>query len=92
VREKIAVIILRLDEADRHDQAVMFIVFYEKENEPKEIAPATWPLGLPGASRIGRSRWNPLALRQPQRLFALFCDARRATKGKVNPPRDGQPL
>jgi hypothetical protein len=75
----------------------MFIFFYEKENEPKEIAPATRPFGLPGASRIGRSLWNSLALRQPQRLFARFCDARRVTKGKVkllavvSPPLMGLP-
>jgi len=64
----------------------MFIFFYEKENEPKEIAHATRPFGLPCASRIGRSLWNSLTLRQPQRLFARFCDARRVTKGKVKPP------
>jgi hypothetical protein len=61
----------------------LFIFFYEKENDPKEIVPATRPFGLPFASRIGRSRWNPLALRQPQRLFARFYHARRVTKGKV---------
>lgn len=61
----------------------MFIFFCEKENEPKEIARVTRPFGLPCASRTGRSLWNSLALRQPQRLFARFCDARRVTKGKV---------
>jgi len=70
----------------------MFIFFCEKENEPKEIAPATRPFGLPCASRIGRSLWNSLALRQPQRLFARFGDARRVTKGKVNPPAVVSPL
>ena len=63
----------------------MFIFFCEKENEPKEIARVTRPFGLPCASRTGRSRWNSLALRQPQRLFARFGDARRVTKGKVKP-------
>jgi hypothetical protein len=63
-----------------------------KKNEPKEIAPATRPFGLPGISRIGRSLWNSLALRQPQRLFSRFCDARRVNKGKVNPPAEVSPL
>ena len=40
---------------------IMFIFFCEKENEPKEIARATRPFGLPGASQIGRSLWNSLA-------------------------------
>jgi len=53
----------------------MFIFFCEKENEPKEIAPVTRPFGLPCASRIGRSLWNSLALKQPQLLLARFCDA-----------------
>jgi hypothetical protein len=60
-----------------------FIFFYEKENEPKEIARVTRPCGLTCASRIGRSLWNSLTLRQPQRLFARFCDARRVTKGML---------
>ena len=59
-----------------------FIFFYEKENEPKEIARVERPCGLPCASRIGRSLWNSLTLKQPQRLLARFCDARRVTKGK----------
>ena len=73
----------------------MFIFFYEKENEPKETAPARRPFGLPGASRIGRSLWNSSAyggLRQPQRQFARFCDARRVTKGKVKPLAVVSPL
>jgi hypothetical protein len=64
----------------------MFIFFCEKENEPKEIARVTRPFGLPCASRTGRSLWNSSAyggLKQPQRLFARFGDARRVTKGKV---------
>jgi hypothetical protein len=58
-----------------------FIFFCEKENEPKEIARVARPCGLPCASQIGRSLWNSLTLRQPQRLFTRFCDARRVTKG-----------
>ncbi len=64
----------------------MFIFFCEKENEPKEIAPVTRPFGLPCASRIERSLWNSLTLKQPQLLLARFCDARRVTKGKVKTP------
>jgi len=55
---------------------------YEKENEPKKIAPAKRYFGLPGASRIGRSRWNALALKRPQRLFARFHDASVRQQGK----------
>jgi len=70
----------------------MFIFFCEKENEPKEIAHVTRPLGLPCASRIGRSLWNSLALKQPQLLLARFCDARRVTKGKVKATAVVSPL
>jgi hypothetical protein len=69
------------------NEAFSFIFFSEKENEPKEIARVMRPCGLPCASQIGRTLWSSLTLRQPQRLIARFCDARRVTKGDQNQKR-----
>ena len=66
-------------------------LYVKAAHRQKKIAPATRPFGLPGASRIGRSLWNSLALKQPQRLFARFYDARRGTK-EGQTPCGGQPL
>jgi len=60
--------------------------FTKKKTNQKKSLMRRGPSGFPVLQRIGRSLWNSLALRQPQRLFARFCDARRVTKGKVKLP------
>jgi len=58
----------------------LFIFFYEKENEPKEIAPA---MRLPARLKaVGRCETR-CAQTVTAPFSTAFCDARRMTKGKI---------